>query len=105
MDYDALVATISFAACEDRKCVNVTVIDDSIPEVLESFNVTLEETPGLDGRIDLDPVVAIIEIIDSNSMLYTSHHYFSLHVIGATYSGCCWSGGDFFSSFRKCWCD
>ena len=72
MDYNALVSVVSFGACEDRKCENITVIDDSIPETLETFNVTLEETPGLDDRITLEPVVAIIEIIDANSMLYTS---------------------------------
>ena len=71
MDYNALVSVVSFAACEDRKCENITVIDDGIPEPLETFNVTLEETLGLDDRITLDAVVAIIEIIDSNSMLYT----------------------------------
>ena len=69
MDYASLSDVIlTFAACDERQCVDIIIEDDSIPEELESFDVTLERTTGLDARIRLDPVDAVVEIIDSNSM-------------------------------------
>ena len=67
MDYDAVSTVLMFAACEVRRCVNITIKDDKIPEQIESFNITLERTVGLDRRITLEPVDGVIEIIDTNS--------------------------------------
>ena len=67
MDYDAVSTVLMFAACEVRRCVNITIKDDKIPEQIESFNITLERTVGLDRRITLEPVDGVIEIIDINS--------------------------------------
>ena len=56
-----------FAACQRRSCVNVTIVDDEVLEmVVESFNVTLERTPGLDNRITLNPVNGVVEIRDND---------------------------------------
>ena len=44
-------------------------MDDDILELTESFDVTLEGTAGLDGRIVLDPVDAEVEITDNDGML------------------------------------
>ena len=41
-----------FGACEKKSCVNVSI---------ESFNVNLERTPGLDRRITLHPVEGLLE--------------------------------------------
>ena len=67
MDYDAVSTVLMFAACEVRHCVNITIKDDKIPVQIESFNITLERTVGLDSRITLEPVDGVIEIIDTNS--------------------------------------
>ena len=67
MDYTAVSEVLMFGACERRRCVNISISDDGIPEQMESFFVTLERTSGLDGRITLNPVEGEIEIIDSNS--------------------------------------
>ena len=72
MDYIGLSMILSFAACETRQCVNITIVDDLVDELDEEFDITLERTIGLDSRISLRPVDArvIIEDNDGKSVLY-----------------------------------
>ena len=66
MDYLGINNILSFAACETRVCVNVPIVDDLVDEPLEVFDYTLERTPGLDPRIELNPVDGVVEIIDND---------------------------------------
>ena len=61
--------SLLFSPCDRRICVNLTVENDETLEKTESFEVTLERTPGLDHRILLAPVTAEINIIDDDGML------------------------------------
>ena len=72
MDYIAFSMDLSFAACETRQCVNITIVDDSVEEPVEEFDVTLERTMGLNPRIRLRPVDArvVIHDDDGKSTLY-----------------------------------
>ena len=70
MDYIGLSTILSFLACETKQCVDVTIVDDEVSEGDESFDVTLERTPGLNMRITLDPVDGIIRIIDNDKGEY-----------------------------------
>ena len=42
------------------------IVDDTILENDESFDVTLERTPDLNSRITLDPVNGVVEIADND---------------------------------------
>ena len=66
MDYLDLSTILMFGACQRRSCVTVTIVDDDILEMTESFDVTLERTPGLDSRITLNPVDGVVEITDND---------------------------------------
>ena len=66
LDYSALSVILSFNECEEKSCANATILDDEILENLETFNVTLARTVGLDSRITLDPVHGVIEITDND---------------------------------------
>ena len=68
MDYGFVSDILAFDACETRKCTEVPIVNDAIMEMTESFLITLERTPGLDSRIDLDPVNGVVEIIDDDGM-------------------------------------
>ena len=72
MDYIGLSMDLSFAACETRQCVNIIIVDDSVEEQVEEFDVTLEKTIGLNSRISLGPVDArvLIHDDDGKSTLY-----------------------------------
>ena len=61
-DYIEVSRMLSFAACETRQCVNVTILSDLMDEPVEEFDVTLERTTGLDSRISLRPVDARVVI-------------------------------------------
>ena len=56
-EYFPLSVILMFDACERRRCVNVTIVDDFDVEsyYYERIVYTLERTPGLDSRIDLRP--------------------------------------------------
>ena len=69
MDYVDFHTILSFDSCQRRSCVNVSIVDDGTLELMESFSITLERTPGLDDRIDLDPVDGVVEITDNDGML------------------------------------
>ena len=70
MDYIDLSTILSFPACGTKQCVDVTIVNDEVLENVESFNVTLERTPGLDMRIILDPVDGVVEIIDDDGLFF-----------------------------------
>ena len=59
---------LAFDTCENKTCTLVTIVDDTIPENIESFNVILGEPPGLDDRISLDPVNGECQIIDDDGV-------------------------------------
>ena len=104
MDYDAVVrAVLEFARCDERKCINVFISNDLIPEPIESFFVTLERTPDLSDVITLDPTEAEIEIIDANSMFGWRYRMF-ISETSSTCSGCGGSGEDRVYSLRGCGC-
>ena len=53
-----------FVACETRRCVNITIVDDTENEPVEEFTVSLDRTPGLNSRIILDPTDGEITLLD-----------------------------------------
>ena len=63
-DYNIVSTQLMFNTCDSRQCSMITIVNDTIRETEEIFNVSIERTPGLDGRIILDPVEAEIETID-----------------------------------------
>ena len=69
--------TLSFEACDIRRCVNVTIVNDKVLEGVESLDVTLERTPGLDNKITVTPVDGEIVITDDDGMKTFLHE--SLH--------------------------
>ena len=79
MDYQEVDVLLLFEACQMRSCVNVVIEDDEVLENIESLIVNLERTPGLDSRIELDPVRAVIEITDNDSK-WCSLHAVMYHV-------------------------
>ena len=68
MDYgDAVITVVQFDECERRSCINITIVDDEVPENTEYFNLTLKRN-GLHERIQLDPVDGLVQITDNDSM-------------------------------------
>ena len=66
MDYIRLSTILNFLKCETKQCVDITIVDDEVLEDVESFDVTLERTLGLDMRITLDPADGMIYIRDND---------------------------------------
>ena len=68
MDYSSTINTIvQFDECERRSCINITIVDDEVPEDTEYFNLNLERN-GLHERIQLDPVDGLVQITDNDGM-------------------------------------
>ena len=65
-DYEPLDVTLMFDECETRRCVNVSIVDDFVDEPDKNFLYSLERTPDLHPRIDLDPTLGEMEIVDND---------------------------------------
>ena len=63
MDYGPLDVVLIFEACETRKCVNVSILDDFVEEPEEFFTYHLMRTPDLNPRIQLEPATGKIVIV------------------------------------------
>ena len=61
---------MTFTACETRRCVDITIVNDTKGEPDETFGITLERTPDLTGRITLDPMDGMITISGDIGMSY-----------------------------------
>ena len=58
---------LQFDTCDVRQCILVSIVNDLVDEPEEFFIYTLERTPGLDDRIDLDPTIGTVVISDDES--------------------------------------
>ena len=54
--------SLRFDTCDVRQCTFVSIVNDLVEEPEEFFIYTLERTPGLDVRIDLDPSMGTVVI-------------------------------------------
>ena len=68
MDYGAVSIVMMFDSCQVRSCADISIVNDTVLENEEAFNVTLSRTIGLDSRITLDPVDGVVVITDNDGM-------------------------------------
>lgn len=68
MDYIGLSKFLNLSACETRRCVTVTIVNDLVCEPEEVFDLTLERTVGLNPRIRLQPTDGRVFISDNEGM-------------------------------------
>ena len=66
MDYGELDMILQFDTCDVRQCTFVSIVNDAADEPEEGFTYTLERTPGLDARIELDPRTGHVVITDDD---------------------------------------
>ena len=97
MDYFGTSSILSFAECQVRECILVPINDDQILELLEFFRAVLDRTDGLSDRITLNPVNAVVNILDNDGELQTILH--TPQITNLLYSvplhSCCsWSEGN-----------
>ena len=60
---------VTFGDCQNRSCINITIVDDMVNEPVESFTYTLEMIPGSNSAICLEPVGGEVIIIDDDGRL------------------------------------
>ena len=73
LDYIGISEVLVFDVCMTRACSVIGIVEDNTAEDIETFNATLTQTSsGLDSRITLEPVEAVVEIIDASSKISSS---------------------------------
>ena len=72
MDYDPHSMTSMVVTCERRQCVNITIVDDTVVESLESFAVTLENNY---TWVAIYPADGEVKITDNDGGLIIGSHY------------------------------
>ena len=75
IDYVGVNMILMFAACEIRQCVSMIIVDDLEDEMIENILYTLERGPGLNPKIELDPVEGEIEILDNDGEYDISYNH------------------------------
>ena len=61
-------ALLSFDECDRLKCIGITIVDDSMVEMTESFDVILDRTTSLDSRITLGLADGVVEITENDGI-------------------------------------
>ena len=69
-DYE-IIQNLSFIACEEIACTTISIVDDDIVEMNESFTLSLGRTSDLNKRISLSPDSKQVTILDDDGMLTT----------------------------------
>ena len=65
-DFVPVSTTLRFERCGNRSCTNILIESDEVMEETETFTTTLERNLALDPRIRLDPVDAVVTILDGS---------------------------------------
>ena len=68
-DYLPVQHNMRFESCTSRSCVEISILEDTLVEIDEVFNIILERTPELDRDITLDPVEGQIKIVENDCEL------------------------------------
>ena len=68
MDYGGVDTILTFGACEIKRCVNISIVDDTVREINEVFTYSLRRTASLDSRISLESVDGGITIVDNDNI-------------------------------------
>ena len=71
MDYSDVTEVVIIGACETEKRVIISVVNDAIPEDIESFNVTLDRTESLLPPVRLGITEAVVQIVEKGKHPYT----------------------------------
>ena len=66
MDYGGVDMILTFGACEIKRCVNISIVDDTFREINEVFTYSLRRTTSLNSRISLESVDGGIIIADND---------------------------------------
>ena len=66
VDYNFEATSVRFGACEQRQCVNVTIIDDEELEYTETFSIRLEKPLISSNSFVLSPRVKVVDITDND---------------------------------------
>ena len=69
-DYNPQNTTMVFSANVNKSCVIIPIVNDLVVEQVESFEVTLERTPGLDEMISIYQDRADIIIPNDDGEVY-----------------------------------
>ena len=72
-DYESVNTLLTFNANQVERCVRVDIVDNARLEQTESFGVTLERTPGLDERVQLNPTAGIFRIVNDDGEFHFFH--------------------------------
>ena len=75
VDYDATIATVNFAPGQLSATVNIGIIDDSVIEPPQTFQVKLRNPST--GNIIVAPAVATVSILDDDSIIQFSSKTFT----------------------------
>ena len=77
-DFVPFIHQLTFEPHDTQKCINVTIIDDTIVENTETFYVDLTQTPDLDSRVVIVHGTSTIEITDDDGnctlFIFTATH-------------------------------
>ena len=76
-----MAKVLSFAECDTRQCVHVTIVDDVIVEQNEDFSVVLETTPDMYSRITLNPASGHVHIISEDGQFGEGIASFLLFIV------------------------
>ena len=111
-DYVAVSTfTLVFDRCQRKSCVNLTIVNDDVLEMVESFTVSLgnpnpnnsiqteDRFAHLTSRISINPETAVIHIIDNDGRDYTYEIQIIYLYLCRSYN---WSREDSFHCPRGC---
>ena len=61
MDYKAASGILAFSSSLRQQCVNITIVDDDVFELLETFTVNINASV---DRVMLKTNITMVEIVD-----------------------------------------
>ena len=65
-DYGEVTTNLTFSSCENKTCINVTIVNDNVAEETEVFTVRLQKPANPDSSISLIPNSAEVQVEDND---------------------------------------
>lgn len=88
LDFRPLSSVVFFAPCEKRNCTEVNIIDDMQVELVESFAVTMQRTPGLTSAITFEQDGGRISITDDDGRILSGFWQYCFPICMTMYKLC-----------------